>query len=213
MCLLCLSLFTWNIIWCINSQIIYCWNYVRLSTKNVGFVVVWIFYTFVFLDPLVSYHLNRIFWPSVLHRDQWMSVVSLCPRHVLRWHQPVRLYVWTRLARCQLRAQRRRLRDSTLPKWRYVAYFSLSSHFSFILDIKYFVIIYKMPVCVFPGSCIDKVNGYSCVCVEGYDGPHCDLDFRGCRSNPCANGATCRSANGDASYTCVCADGEHRILT
>ena len=62
------------------------------------------------------------------------------------------------------------------------------------------------------GSCVDRVNGYSCTCREGYLGLHCDIDNRGCRSGPCLNGATCASDKGDNDYTCLCISGSYYLF-
>ncbi|XP_048587700.1 fibropellin-1-like isoform X2 [Nematostella vectensis] len=46
---------------------------------------------------------------------------------------------------------------------------------------------------------------YTCACLQGYTGRHCETDINECQSNPCLNGATCTDhVNG---YTCSCALG------
>jgi len=34
--------------------------------------------------------------------------------------------------------------------------------------------------CFNNGSCTDEVNSYSCVCIPGYEGDHCELDINEC---------------------------------
>ncbi|XP_036018354.1 protein crumbs homolog 1 isoform X6 [Mus musculus] len=50
--------------------------------------------------------------------------------------------------------------------------------------------------------CQDGINGYSCFCVPGYQGRHCDLEVDECVSDPCKNEAVCLNEIG--RYTCVC---------
>ncbi|XP_021341192.1 protein eyes shut-like, partial [Mizuhopecten yessoensis] len=59
--------------------------------------------------------------------------------------------------------------------------------------------------CFNGGSCIDRMNAYTCVCSSGYSGPHCEVDIEKCRSNPCHNNGTCVNHNGD--FFCACANG------
>ena len=35
------------------------------------------------------------------------------------------------------------------------------------------------------------LNGFSCNCVPGYAGVHCEEDVNECASSPCRNKATC----------------------
>ena len=37
----------------------------------------------------------------------------------------------------------------------------------------------------------DKVNNYTCNCLTGYVGRHCETNPDDCASNPCFNGGTC----------------------
>uniref|UniRef100_A0A182PMD4 Protein eyes shut n=1 Tax=Anopheles epiroticus TaxID=199890 RepID=A0A182PMD4_9DIPT len=46
---------------------------------------------------------------------------------------------------------------------------------------------------------------YSCYCIDGYTGVHCQTNWDECWSNPCLNGGTC--IDGVASYNCTCPDG------
>ncbi|XP_072015031.1 uncharacterized protein [Amphiura filiformis] len=55
------------------------------------------------------------------------------------------------------------------------------------------------------GTCVDRVNGYTCSCLAGYVGVHCETDFDECSSDPCQNGGACvDSVN---SYSCNCVSG------
>ncbi|XP_066276194.1 uncharacterized protein [Branchiostoma lanceolatum] len=54
-------------------------------------------------------------------------------------------------------------------------------------------------------TCEDGVNGYTCTCVPGYEGVHCETDTDECASDPCQYGGTC--VDGVNGYTCTCADG------
>uniref|UniRef100_A0A6E8W7B9 Protein eyes shut n=1 Tax=Anopheles coluzzii TaxID=1518534 RepID=A0A6E8W7B9_ANOCL len=59
--------------------------------------------------------------------------------------------------------------------------------------------------CVY-GVCIDDLNStYSCYCIDGYTGVHCQTNWDECWSDPCLNGGTC--IDGVASYNCTCPDG------
>lgn len=55
------------------------------------------------------------------------------------------------------------------------------------------------------GSCIDEVGDYTCVCLSGFGGYHCEHDINECLSSPCVNGATCHDYVN--SYTCECRPG------
>ncbi|XP_048587699.1 fibropellin-1-like isoform X1 [Nematostella vectensis] len=51
---------------------------------------------------------------------------------------------------------------------------------------------------------------YTCACLQGYTGRHCETDINECQSNPCLNGATCTDhVNG---YTCSCKLGYTGIV-
>ena len=37
------------------------------------------------------------------------------------------------------------------------------------------------------GACKDELNGYTCQCLAGFMGSHCDVNIDECASNPCNN--------------------------
>ena len=55
------------------------------------------------------------------------------------------------------------------------------------------------------GSCINEINGYTCVCQPGFTGTECDIDIDECESDPCQNNATC--TDGIATFDCECLPG------
>ncbi|KAK4880029.1 hypothetical protein RN001_008175 [Aquatica leii] len=56
------------------------------------------------------------------------------------------------------------------------------------------------------GVCIDDLNTtYSCYCIDGYTGIHCQTNWDECWSNPCQNGGICH--DGIATFNCSCPPG------
>ena len=56
------------------------------------------------------------------------------------------------------------------------------------------------------------IDGYVCLCSDGWSGENCAIDVDECASNPCQHGATCSDSSGNAAvpvdrYRCTCAPG------
>ncbi|XP_062576986.1 fibropellin-3-like [Saccostrea cucullata] len=47
--------------------------------------------------------------------------------------------------------------------------------------------------CINGGTCHNLINRYSCSCIPGYYGTHCELDKDECASNPCMHDGTCHN--------------------
>lgn len=57
---------------------------------------------------------------------------------------------------------------------------------------------YKPPICA-------NFYRYTCECIQGFTGAHCETDINECASNPCANGGVCIDlVNG---FRCECPRG------
>ncbi|XP_071788874.1 uncharacterized protein [Asterias amurensis] len=52
-------------------------------------------------------------------------------------------------------------------------------------------------------TCVDNVNGFSCVCNDGWSGLQCDVEIDECESAPCKNGATCDDFMNYFNCSCV----------
>uniref|UniRef100_A0A7N6A8D0 EGF-like domain-containing protein n=1 Tax=Anabas testudineus TaxID=64144 RepID=A0A7N6A8D0_ANATE len=53
--------------------------------------------------------------------------------------------------------------------------------------------------------CRSHRDSYSCFCVPGFQGSHCQIDVNECISQPCKNGATCVDRVG--TFSCLCSPG------
>uniref|UniRef100_A0AAQ4S401 Crumbs cell polarity complex component 1 n=1 Tax=Gasterosteus aculeatus aculeatus TaxID=481459 RepID=A0AAQ4S401_GASAC len=60
--------------------------------------------------------------------------------------------------------------------------------------------------------CRIRRGGYSCFCVPGFQGAHCQIDVNECVSQPCQNGATCVDRC-EVYETCRCEEPTHDPLT
>lgn len=49
------------------------------------------------------------------------------------------------------------------------------------------------------GTCKDSINGFTCICPEGYHDPKCLSEVNECNSNPCIHGKCNDGLNG---YVC-----------
>ena len=52
------------------------------------------------------------------------------------------------------------------------------------------------------GSCQSIEGNYSCKCLEGFAGAHCEQNINDCLPNPCKNGGSCYDGIND--YNCNC---------
>lgn len=55
------------------------------------------------------------------------------------------------------------------------------------------------------GSCKDGVATFTCLCLPGYTGHHCETNINECHSQPCRHGGTCQDR--DNAYQCFCLKG------
>ena len=65
-------------------------------------------------------------------------------------------------------------------------------------------------LCSSGGTCIDKIDSYVCLCVDGYEGHTCDMNKNDCNGYPCLNGGTCQDEI--YGYQCSCAFAHSAIL-
>uniref|UniRef100_A0A8C5SXF6 Crumbs cell polarity complex component 2 n=1 Tax=Laticauda laticaudata TaxID=8630 RepID=A0A8C5SXF6_LATLA len=55
------------------------------------------------------------------------------------------------------------------------------------------------------GTCLGSGGTYTCQCLPGYAGTHCEEEVDECASNPCQNGAICLDRVNE--YSCFCVPG------
>jgi len=60
--------------------------------------------------------------------------------------------------------------------------------------------------CQNSGTCHNEFGGYTCVCVNGWEGDNCSINIDDCADNPCYNGGTCHDHV--ASFYCECPRGK-----
>nr|XP_015218369.1 PREDICTED: protein eyes shut homolog [Lepisosteus oculatus] len=60
--------------------------------------------------------------------------------------------------------------------------------------------------CMHNSTCLTQINGTAiCICHEGFEGIHCEIDTNECSSGPCQNQGHC--LDGVSSYSCECKPG------
>ena len=50
------------------------------------------------------------------------------------------------------------------------------------------------------GTCVDRVDGFHCLCQTGYEGTMCDVEINECSSDPCMYNSTCHDQIGKYKY-------------
>lgn len=53
----------------------------------------------------------------------------------------------------------------------------------------------------------DSESGYKCVCLQGFEGTHCEHKTLTCAETPCFHGGKCRERDNGHSYECECPAG------
>ena len=64
------------------------------------------------------------------------------------------------------------------------------------------VLFASVDPCLNGATCVDDIDSYQCLCVNGFSGKQCQLEIDECESDPCQNGATC--VNYVDSFVCTC---------
>ncbi|XP_024897900.1 protein jagged-2 [Pteropus alecto] len=59
--------------------------------------------------------------------------------------------------------------------------------------------------CAAGGTCVDRVDGFECICPEQWVGATCQLDANECEGEPCLNAFSCKNLIG--GYYCDCVPG------
>lgn len=57
--------------------------------------------------------------------------------------------------------------------------------------------------CLYNGDCQDGVDSYTCKCVSGFSGRHCQITRDLCSGTPCSNGG-CVNNYANATHKCFC---------
>lgn len=68
-----------------------------------------------------------------------------------------------------------------------------------------FIVLGANP-CEHGGRCLNTKGSFQCKCLQGYEGPRCEMDVNECMSNPCHNDATCLDQIG--GFHCICMPGK-----
>uniref|UniRef100_A0A8P4KDC2 Neurogenic locus notch homolog protein 1 n=1 Tax=Dicentrarchus labrax TaxID=13489 RepID=A0A8P4KDC2_DICLA len=64
--------------------------------------------------------------------------------------------------------------------------------------------------CEHGGRCLNTKGSFQCKCLQGYEGPRCEMDVNECMSNPCHNDATCLDQIG--GFHCICMPGYEGVF-
>ncbi|KAL7992717.1 hypothetical protein Chor_016973 [Crotalus horridus] len=59
--------------------------------------------------------------------------------------------------------------------------------------------------CASGGTCVDRINGFECICPQQWIGATCHLDANDCEGKPCLNAHSCKNLIG--GYYCDCIPG------
>ncbi|KAL8168861.1 UNVERIFIED_CONTAM: hypothetical protein K2H54_020804 [Gekko kuhli] len=59
--------------------------------------------------------------------------------------------------------------------------------------------------CASGGTCVDRINGFECICPQQWIGSTCQLDANECEGKPCLNAHSCKNLIG--GYYCDCIPG------
>ena len=71
-------------------------------------------------------------------------------------------------------------------------------------------------LCQHDGRCVDGVNSYTCQCVGGFEGRHCEVapqrpieypQSSACQRHDCQNGGQCYQPSDSDEYVCSCPPG------
>ena len=60
-------------------------------------------------------------------------------------------------------------------------------------------------------TCLNTFGGYTCHCLPGFTGAHCELRLDNCYSNPCKNYGLCMN-EAESSFRCICQPGFSGVL-
>ncbi|VDO86472.1 unnamed protein product [Soboliphyme baturini] len=63
----------------------------------------------------------------------------------------------------------------------------------------------KIGACNNVGRCIDEINGYHCICHDGFTGKECEINIDDCQSAPCGENGSC--VDHVRSFECLCKPG------
>ena len=64
--------------------------------------------------------------------------------------------------------------------------------------------------CENSATCVDQLDGYLCLCADGYSGTECAEDMDDCDPNPCMHAGICE--DGVNNFICTCKlgyEGDH----